>query len=112
MSIIVRAEVQVSPDDLNAFREVAEQLAEASEDEPNTIQYRWFATGDPTRFVVIEEYVDDSAAFEHNQHCAELLERSGHVSKLTAVQVHGAFGPDLLQWINQHPQARGFPPLS
>jgi quinol monooxygenase YgiN len=112
MSIIVRAEVQVLPEDLDAFREVAGQLVAASNDEPGTVQYRWFVTGDPTTFVVIEEYVDESAAFEHNQHCAELLDRSGRVSRLTSVDVHGDLGPDLVRWIEQHPQARGFPPLT
>jgi quinol monooxygenase YgiN len=112
MSIIVRAEARVSPRDVDAFREVAEQLAAASEREAGTIQYRWFATGEPTAFVVIEEYVDASAAFEHNRHCAELLERSGRLCTLTTVQIHGELGPELVGWIKQHPHAHGFPPLA
>jgi quinol monooxygenase YgiN len=111
MTIIVRAEVQVRAEDLDAFREVAGQLAAASKDEPGTVQYRWFAGGDPTTFVVIEEYADESAAFSHNRNCAELLDRSGRLSTLTSVQIHGDLGPDLLRWIEQHPQARGFPTL-
>src|SRR4051812_34296833 len=111
MSIIVRAEVRVLPEDLDAFREVADQLVAATKDELGTVQYRWFVTGDPTMFVVIEEYVDESAAFEHNQHCAALLDRAGRVSELTSVDVHGDLGSDLLQWIDRNPRARGFPPL-
>lgn len=111
VSIIVRAEVEVQPEHLDAFRDVATQLAAASQDEPGTIQYRWFATGDPTAFVVIEEYVDEGTAFEHNQRCAELLDEAGRVSTLTRVQIHGDLGPDLARWIDQNPQAYGFPTL-
>ena len=50
MSIIVRAEVEVRPEHLDAFRDVATQLAAASQDEPGTIQYRWFA-GNPWMFL-------------------------------------------------------------
>lgn len=42
-----------------------------------------------------EEYVDENAAFEHNQHCAELLDESGRISTLTTIQIHGELGPDL-----------------
>jgi quinol monooxygenase YgiN len=111
MSLIVRAEFQVAPEDLDGFREVAEQLVAAAEDEPGTIQYRWFAAGDPATFVVIEEYVDESAAFEHNRRCAALLGRAGRVSTITSVHLHGDLGPDLRAWIDQHPQARGFLPF-
>ena|SRR5690242_3568896 len=111
VSIIVRAEVEVQPEHLDAFRDVATQLAAASQDEPGTIQYRWFATGDPTAFVVIEEYVDEGTAFEHNQRCAELLDEAGRVSTLTRVQIHGDLGTDLARWIDQNPQAYGFPTL-
>jgi quinol monooxygenase YgiN len=112
VSIIVRGEVEVQPEHLDAFRDVAKQLAAASQDEPGTIQYRWFATGDPTTFVVIEEYVDEGAAFEHNQRCAELLDEAGRFSTLTRIQIHGDLGPDLAQWIDQNPQAHGFPTLN
>jgi quinol monooxygenase YgiN len=111
MTIIVRAEVHVLREDLDAFREVADQLAAASKDEPGTIQYRWFSGGDPSTFVVIEEYADENAAFSHNHNCAQLLDRSGRLSMMTSVQVHGDLGPDLLRWIEQHPQAHGYPAL-
>lgn len=112
MSIIVRAEVQVVPEHLDAFRDVAKQLAAASEDEPGTVQYRWFTTADPAAMVVIEEYVDEAAAFEHNQHCADLLQSVGRISTLTCIQVHGDLGPDLVGWIDQQPHAQGFPPMA
>jgi quinol monooxygenase YgiN len=103
--------VEVQPEHLDAFRDVATQLAAASQDEPGTIQYRWFATGDPTAFVVIEEYIDEGTAFEHNQRCAQLLDEAGRVSTLTRIQIHGDLGPDLARWIDQNPQAYGFPTL-
>ena len=112
MSIIVRAEVHVLAENLDAFSEIANQLAAEAEDEPGTVQYRWFTTGSLTTFVVVEEYVDESAAFEHNQHCAALLDRAGAVSELTEIQVHGDLGPDLLQWIDEQPRAHGFRPFT
>ena len=112
MSIIVRAEVAVAAAHVDAFRDVAMRLTAASQAEPGTVQYRWFTTADRTTFIAIEEYVDENAAFEHNQHCAELLDESGRLSTLTTIQIHGELGPDLARWIDQHPQAKGFPPLA
>jgi quinol monooxygenase YgiN len=108
MSIIVRAEVRVLPQDLDAFRDVAAQLVVASRNEPGTIQYRWFSSDDPTMYVVVEEYDDERAAFAHNQHCAELLEQSSRVTQLTQIQIHGELGHELMQWIDERSQAHGF----
>lgn len=81
MSIIVRAEAVTSAVNVAAFHEVAKRLAAAAAAEPGTVQFRWFSTEDPLRFVVIEEYSDEAAAFAHNEGCANLLPASERSSR-------------------------------
>jgi len=38
-----------------------------------------------------------------------LLDEAGRVSTLTRIQIHGDLGPDLARWIDENPQAHGFP---
>jgi quinol monooxygenase YgiN len=108
MSVIVRAEVRVRLQDFDAFRDVAAQLVVASRSEPGTIHYRWFSSDDPATYVVVEEYEDERAAFVHNEHCGELLKQSSRVTELMQIQIHGELGHELVQWIDEHPQAHGF----
>ena len=112
MTILVRAEAHVPGPRLGEFHEIAGQLAAAAAAEPGTVRYQWFASADPSVFVVIEEYTDEAAAFAHNHNCAALLERFTRVGELTSIQVHGALGPDLSNWLDQHPEADAFTPLS
>jgi quinol monooxygenase YgiN len=112
MTIIMRAEIYVADSRLDEFREVATQLAAAAGAESGTIQYRWFSSKDPSKFVVIEEYADEDAAFEHNRRCAPLLEQFAQVAELTSVQLHGSLDSDLSKWIDERPQAHAFVPLS
>jgi quinol monooxygenase YgiN len=112
MSIIVRAEAVTSAVNVAAFQDVAKRLAAAAAAEPGTVQYRWFSTEDPLRFVVIEEYTDEAAAFAHNQGCADLLQRVNEVAELATVQIHGPIGPDLASWVSQQPQASAYHPLA
>jgi quinol monooxygenase YgiN len=111
MTIVVRAEVRVLPEQVDAFLDVADRLAQAAEDEAGTVQYRWFTTDDPTRYVVIEEYATPAAAFAHNEHCAELLEQAARLGELTTIELHGDLGPELTAWIAAQPHAHGFLPL-
>jgi hypothetical protein len=84
----------------------------AAQAEAGTIQYGWFRSKDPSVFVVIEEYVDEDAAFAHNRACAPLLDRFAKTGERTNVQVHGQLGPDLSAWVESHPEAHSFRPLS
>lgn len=112
MTILVRAEAHVPGPRLNEFHEIAARLAATAATEPGTVQYRWFASHDPSVFVVIEEYADEEAAFTHNRDCAALLERFAQVGELIRIQVHGPLGPELSRWINDRPEAYAFTPLA
>jgi quinol monooxygenase YgiN len=111
MTVLVRAEFRVTAD-RDEFLRLASELAVAAGSEAGTVRYCWFSSADSSTFVVIEEYDDEAAALTHNQACSALLGQIAEVSEMTRVDLHGAIGPDLQQWIEQHPQASAFAPLS
>jgi quinol monooxygenase YgiN len=112
MTVLVRAEFRVTAADRDEFLRLASELAAAAGSEAATVRYCWFSSADPSTFVVIEEYDDEAAALTHNQACSALLGQIAEVSEMTRADLHGAIGPDLQQWIEQHPQASAFAPLS
>ncbi len=112
MTVLVRAEFHVTTKDRVEFLRLAFALPEAASSEVGTMQYRWFSSADPEVFVVVEEYTDEAAALAHNRASSALLEQGAQVSEMTRVDLHGAIGTDLKQWIEQHPQASAFAPLT
>lgn len=111
MTILVRAEFRVRPENLQRFTRAARAVAAAAATEAATLRYDWYETDDPNIFVVLEEYTDPEAAFAHNQHCARLIRDVGEVTEMTAVQLHGDLGPDLAAWVAERPHARAHTPL-
>jgi len=109
--VLVRAELAVAREHLTAFRELAEQLAAAMREAPGTLDYRWFATGDPLRFVLLERYVDCRALFTHSPAAGDLLRRLAAVATVTHVQVHGELDARLGAWVASNPHAGAHPPL-
>jgi quinol monooxygenase YgiN len=112
VSVLVRAELAVTPGRAADAVELARKLARAAEDEAGTLRYEWFGSADDGTLVVIEEYDSPEAAIQHNEHCADLLGRVGEVTRLTRVDVHGDLDAALLAWIAGHPQARAHSPLA
>jgi quinol monooxygenase YgiN len=112
MSVLVRAELAVTPGRAADALELARKLARAAADEAGTLRYEWFGSEDDGALVVIEEYDSPEAAIRHNEHCADLLGRIGEVTRLTRVDVHGDLDAALLAWIADHPQAHAHSPLA
>ncbi|MGH3780189.1 MAG: putative quinol monooxygenase [Pseudonocardiaceae bacterium] len=112
MSILVRAELHVAGAHRDEFLRMAGKLAAAAGSEAGTLQYRWFSGADTSIFVVIEEYTDEAAALAHNEACSALLKKVAQVSEMRRGDLHGSLGADLQQWVEQHPQASAFSPLS
>ncbi|MBB5800922.1 quinol monooxygenase YgiN [Saccharothrix ecbatanensis] len=111
MSILVRVEVTVPEAQLDEFRELAEKLTTAIEDEPGTIRYRWFTGKDPSMFVLIEEFVDEDAALDHNRNCGALLEKIATVSTVTRNDVYGTLSDDIKRELESKQGKFTFAPL-
>jgi quinol monooxygenase YgiN len=94
MSLLGRVEVNVPEAQLDEFRELAEKLTTAIEDEPGIIQYRWFTGKAPSTFVLIEEFADEDAAVDHNRNCGALLEKMVVISTVTRNDVYGTLSDD------------------
>jgi quinol monooxygenase YgiN len=112
VSVLVRAELAVTPGRAADAVELARKLARAAADEAGTLRYDWFGSEDDGALVVIEEYDSPEAAIQHNERCADLLGRIGEVTRLTRVDVHGDLDAALLAWIAGRPQARAHSPLA
>lgn len=112
MALVVRAELEVLPENIASFLELARALQQASEGEHGTLRYEWFRSREPGRFVVLEEYADAEAAMVHNEHCAELLQKVPGVADMKLVQLHGQLNPELEAWAANVPIASVYTPLS
>ncbi len=55
----------VSEGKLDAFKAVAQSMTEASQTEPGTLGYEWFASQDGRSFRLVETYVDAAAVEAH-----------------------------------------------
>jgi len=112
MTVTSRAVLHVHPGRRDEFLAVAGALAAAAAEEDRTLRYDWYASvDDGDVFVAIEEYVDGAAALAHNEHCQALLDRIPQVADMTAVDLYGDLGPQLEQWVAEHPFAHEHQPL-
>jgi quinol monooxygenase YgiN len=50
---------------LEAFQAVAQEMVEASKQEPGTLEYEWYLSGDRKSCQLIETYVDADALLAH-----------------------------------------------
>ena len=107
MSIFVRAQFVVREQRQAEFEEVALALREQANDEPGTLTYRWFSSGDGS-YLVLEEYADSTAALAHNERVAALLERVAQCAEMLNGEVYGAISPEIREWIRANPQVRAF----
>ncbi|MFF4533731.1 putative quinol monooxygenase [Streptomyces sp. NPDC001407] len=107
MSFFVRARFDVHDQRQRDFEEAALALREQAGEEPGTLNYRWFSAGAGS-YLVLEEYVDSSAAMAHNARGADLLARIGQCAEMVYAELYGPLGPELREWIEAHPQAVTF----
>lgn len=111
VTILVRAEFAVSPEHIERFGHLARTLADTAADETGTLRYDWYGSADPATFVVLEEYAGPEEALGHNEHCAPLLAELFEIATLTTIALHGELDADVMAWVDDHPQARAYPPL-
>jgi quinol monooxygenase YgiN len=111
MSLLVRVEVNVPEAQLGEFRELAEKFTTAIEDEPGTIRYRWFTSEDPSTFVLLEEFVDEDAALDHNRNCGALLEKMFTIAAVTRNDVYGTLSDDMKRELESQQGKFTFAPL-
>lgn len=107
MTILVRARFDVRDQGQADFEQAVLALREQVKDEPGTLAYRWFATGDGG-YLVVEEYTDAAAALTHNDRAAELLQRVSQCAELAYVELYGPLGPELDAWVRASPRATAY----
>jgi autoinducer 2-degrading protein len=66
--LIAHVSVHVVPEDVDAFIEATRANAAASRTEPGIVRFDVVQSlDDPTRFVLVEAYLDDAASLAHKQ---------------------------------------------
>jgi autoinducer 2-degrading protein len=66
--LVVHVDVQVLPEQIEAFRTATEANAAASREEPGVVRFDVLADrADPGHVVLVETYRDDAAAAAHKQ---------------------------------------------
>jgi quinol monooxygenase YgiN len=71
MTLLV--ELEIKPDQDEAFDQVSKRLVEISEQEVGTLRYDWFVSADDKSVQIIEEFVDPAAFGVHAQNIADLM---------------------------------------
>ena len=99
MSLLVLCECRVRGDGEAEFLRVARALAAAAATESGTLRYQWFATQEPGRYSIIEEYVDADAAEAHNHHVEPLLRELFAVVDLVSASFYGELNQYVRDWI-------------
>lgn len=108
MSIFVRARFEVRDGRQAEFEKFARALRERADEEPGTLTYRFFSTGDGG-YLVLEEYADTAAALAHNEHTAGLVAQVRDFSKLVSLEFYGPVGQELRELA---PNATVFPDVT
>lgn len=108
MSFFVRGRFDALPGKRDEFEQIALTLAARAADEPGTLTYRWFSSGEGA-YVVLEEYVDEAAAMAHNEGVADLLTRVPECASLISVEVYGVSS---LAWAEGNPRVTCHPDFS
>ncbi|MFN8187412.1 MAG: antibiotic biosynthesis monooxygenase [Gaiellales bacterium] len=60
-------ELSVRPGQLETLRSLMEELAASARDEPGTLVYDWYISGDGGTVHVYERYADSEATIAHNR---------------------------------------------
>jgi quinol monooxygenase YgiN len=71
MTLLV--ELEIKPDQDEAFDQVSKRLVEISEQEVGTLRYDWFVSADGKDVQIVEEFVDPAAFGVHAQNIADLM---------------------------------------
>jgi quinol monooxygenase YgiN len=108
MSIYVRARFDVHDGREADFEEIALTLRDRVQAEPGTLTYQFYSAGAGT-YLVLEEYVDSTAAIFHNERSADLLERVAECADMAYVELYGPIGPELREWVTSVPRATAYP---
>jgi quinol monooxygenase YgiN len=111
MSIFVRARFAVPDKHLAKFKEIAAALSQRAAEESGTLTYRWFGAGGGS-YLVIEQYTDTAAAVAHNERSAQLLAHVGDYADMVSAELYGSLGPELLAWVDAHPQVTAYPDVT
>ena len=77
------------------FERIAQAMCEGSQNEPGTVTYSWYLSGDGKRCRLIEVYTDGKAVLGHltGPVVKELVPRLLQTSKVTGFEVYGDPGP-------------------
>jgi quinol monooxygenase YgiN len=94
---VVRLTVNITVNQakLDAFKAVAKSMTEASQSEPGTLGYEWFASQDGKSFRLVETYVDAAAVEAHfmGPVVQQSVPRLAALCKVDGFEIYGDPGP-------------------
>jgi quinol monooxygenase YgiN len=91
-NIHIRAEFIIENDNVEQFKKLIREMSYAVEtNEPSTLVYQFYLSGDGTKCMVHESYVDSEAVLSHNESSASktILPRIFNIAKLNTLDVYG-----------------------
>ena len=80
---------------IGEFERIAQAMSASSQNEPGTLGYSWYLSGDRSRSRLIEIYIDAKATLAHltGPVVKDLVPQLLETSKVTAFEVYGDPGP-------------------
>ena len=81
------------------FKSIAETMTAGSRNEPGTLGYEWFSSGDSKRFRLVETYVNADAVLAHFTGAVvqELVPKLAAVCTVSGFEVYGDPGPEVTE---------------
>lgn len=58
-------ELAVKPGQLDAFKQLMEEMVAGTREEPETLNYEWYISGDESTVHIFEKYADSEAMITH-----------------------------------------------
>jgi quinol monooxygenase YgiN len=90
----------VNEGQLEEFTSVARAMTAASQAEPGTLGYEWYASADSKRFRLLEIYVDAAAVEAHFMGPAlELVPKIAATCSVDLLEIYGDPGPKVVEMI-------------
>jgi len=98
---VVRLTVDLTVNErqLEEFKSIAETMTAGSRNEPGTLGYEWFSSGDSKRFRLVETYVNADAVLAHFTGAVvqELVPKLAAVCTVSGFEVYGDPGPEVTE---------------
>ena len=86
--------LKINDGKLDAFKNIAQAMIAATQNEPGALAYEWYFSADQARCRLVETYVDDNAVQAHigGKAVTEFVPKLLQVSGISSFEVYGDTG--------------------